>query len=121
MIEEYVISVDEIEAVEFDWGHLLWLVNQETAIDAEMTVGICVIEPGQRNGEHLHPNCEEVLFVLAGECDHTLGDEVMHLTPGTMIRCPANVPHYAINTADEPLRALVCFSAPDRETEMAEE
>jgi len=120
VIEKYVVDANAVEPVEFDWGHLLWLVDQDNADDAEMTVGICVIEPGGRNFEHLHPNCEEILFVLEGECDHTLGDEVVRLTPGMMIRCPADLPHYAVNTGDTPMRALVCFSAPDRRTEGVE-
>jgi len=120
VIEQYVVDAATTEAAQFEWGHLLWLVSQENTDDAEMTVGICVIEPGERNMEHLHPNCEEILFVLEGECDHTLGDEVAHLTPGMMIRCPAHLPHHAVNTGDTPLRALVCFSAPDRETEGVE-
>ncbi len=120
MIEKYVADEAAVEPVEFDWGRLRWLVNQETADDAEMTVGVCIIEPGERNPEHLHPNCEEILFVIEGECDHTLGDEVVHLTPGMMIRCPGDLPHFAVNTGDAPMRALVCFSTPDRRTEQVD-
>jgi mannose-6-phosphate isomerase-like protein (cupin superfamily) len=98
-------------------GRLIWLVNQERAADAEMTVGICEIEPGASNPEHFQSNCEEVLFVLEGECEHTLGDELMRLTPGMMIRCPTHLPHHTVNTGSVPLRALICYSAPDRRTE----
>jgi quercetin dioxygenase-like cupin family protein len=120
VIQDYVVSDADVEAVESDWGWLTWLVSHETSDDAEMTVGVCTIKPGKRNPEHFHPNCEEILFVIEGECDHTLGQEVTHLTRGMMIRCPARVPHYAINVGGRPLRALVCFSAPDRQTEIVE-
>lgn len=116
VIEKYVVDSSRVEAMTFEWGALQWLVNQESAEDAEMTIGVCTIAPGERNSEHFHPNCEEVLFVLEGECDHTLGDEIVHLTPGMMIRCPADMRHYMVNNGDEPMKALVIFSVPDRET-----
>jgi len=116
VIKSYIADAATAEPLEFDRGRLQWLVGGETHPEAEMTVGVCTIEPGGRNTEHFHPNCEEILFVLEDECDHTLGDEVVHLTPRMMIRCPADLPHYAVNTGDVPMRALVCFSAPDRET-----
>jgi len=120
VIERYVNDAAAVQPLEFEWGRLLWLVNDQIAADAELTVGICIIEPGQRNGEHLHPNCEEALYVLEGECDHWLGDEVAHLTAGMMIRCPAHLSHYAVNTGDVPMKALVCFNRADRKTEQVE-
>lgn len=121
MIQRYVVDPGSVTPVVFPWGKLFWLLNSHMAEDAELTVGICVIDPGNRNGEHLHPNCEEVLFVLEGECDHWLGEERIHLTPGMMIRCPAHMPHCAVNTGDVPFRAFVCFSRPDRHTVLLDE
>ncbi|MGO4111653.1 cupin domain-containing protein [Paenibacillus sp. YAF4_2] len=74
------------------------------------------IEAGQANGRHFHPNCEELIFVLSGECDHSLGDEMFHLEPGMMLRIPRGVPHHAKVTSWEPCRMIIAYSAPDRHT-----
>ena len=34
--------------------------------------------------------------MLSGECDHKLGDEVIPLRPGMMLRIPRNVKHNAV-------------------------
>lgn len=98
------------------WGELNWLVNGELAPGAELTFGIVTINPGDANPLHLHPNCEEVLYVLSGACDHVLGDETVRLGPGDVIRIQRSTPHQARATGTGPLVAAIAFSSPDRET-----
>jgi len=117
VIERYVADIAGMELTQTDWGSIGWLVNGDLADDASMSVGVMTLGAGQRAGEHLHTNSEEIFIVFEGECDHTLGDEVVHLTPGMMIRCPVDVPHYAMNTGRVPMRALVIFPVPDRHTQ----
>jgi quercetin dioxygenase-like cupin family protein len=57
-----------------------------------------------------------LLFVLSGECDHSLDSAVHHLEAGSMIRIPAGVKHDARNNGWEPVRMLICYSSPDRQT-----
>lgn len=99
------------------WGNLRWLVGAEQMPGAEQTLGVVEIFPGKRNDLHSHPNCEELLYVVSGECDHLLGEEMVHLTPGSVIRIPRGVKHWALCTSAEPLRAVIAFSAPDRRTD----
>jgi len=105
---------------QMSWGHLCWLVGAVQMPGAEQTLGVVTISPGKRNPLHAHPNCEELLYVISGECDHKLGEAVFHLTPGTVIRIPRGVPHWAQCSSAEPLVAVVSFSAPDRRTEALE-
>lgn len=86
----------------------------------EQTLGVVTIYPGKRNALHAHPNCEELLYVLSGECDHKLGDEMFHLTPGSVICIPRGVPHWARCTSTEALVAVISFSSPDRQTDTLE-
>ena len=115
-----VRNVADDEGVTTNWGHLSWLVGAEEMPGAEQTLGVVTIQPNQRNPLHLHPNCEELLYVVSGECDHKLGDEMYHLTPGSVIRIPRQVPHWAMCTSNEPLVAVISFSAPDRQAENLE-
>ena len=98
------------------WGELHWLVSNALVPGATQTLGIVRINPGQGNPLHLHPNCEELLYVLEGTCIHQLGDDETSLGPGDVIVIPAGVPHRARCTSDGPLRAVISFSSGERET-----
>lgn len=111
-----VTRLSETSAEEFPWGTLNWLMGQAIDPDAKQTFGMAVIQPGQQNPPHYHPNCEEILYVVSGTCEHTYGDDSYQLKPGDSIRVPAGVIHHAINNGDAPLRAIISFSSGDRQT-----
>ena len=46
-----------------------------------------------------HPNCEEVLYLLAGRVEHTLGDQSFTLETGDTLAIPAGVFHNGISLA----------------------
>lgn len=119
--DSVVSSVADRELTKTSWGEISWLVGVRQMPGAEQTLGVVTIMQGQRNPLHSHPNCEELLYVMSGECDHKLGDELYHLTPGSVIRIPRGVPHWAKCTSAEPLRTVVSFSDPDRRTDNLEE
>lgn len=103
-----------------NWGHLSWLVNGQAVPGTEQTLGVVTIYPGKRNPLHAHPNCEELLYVISGECEHALGEQRARLTPGMAICIPRGVPHWARCISAESLIVLVSFSSPDRQTEHLE-
>lgn len=43
----------------------------------------------------MQPNCEELLFVMDGEADHKLGDEMFYIKAADVIRIPRGIPHRA--------------------------
>jgi quercetin dioxygenase-like cupin family protein len=114
-------NISEENTEHTSWGHLSWLVGAAQMPGAEQTLGVVTINPGKRNPLHSHPNCEELLYVVSGVCDHKLGDELFHMTPGSVICIPRGVPHWARCTSSEPLVAVVSFSAPDRRTDTLED
>jgi quercetin dioxygenase-like cupin family protein len=107
---------EQKHVLDMEWGKIQWLCGQEIDADCEMTFGMVYINAGTENPRHSHPNCEEYIFVLSGECDHTLGDEVYRLKPGMMLRIPRGVSHNAAVTSWEPCRMIIVYSAPDRQT-----
>lgn len=119
--EHVVRRVSDTEPVSVSWGQLVWLIGEKETPGAEQTFGVVTIEPGKRNPLHIHPNCEELLYVMQGEADHKLGDEIYHLSAGDVIRIPQGVPHWAQAKGDSPLRAVISFSAADRRTENLED
>ena len=49
-----------------DFGSVQWAVRAGDPEGAEQTAGLAVFEAGKGNVEHVHPNCEEIVFVLDG-------------------------------------------------------
>ncbi len=114
MRDDVVIRRDRGELNKTSWGQLLWKISDEAMPGAESTFGTCTIQPGLRNPLHSHPDCEEILYVVSGECDHKLGDDIFSLRPGDAIRIPKGVRHWAKCTGDTPLFALIFFSTGQR-------
>ncbi len=113
--ERIVIDSEEVAVENFPWGEIRWLWNSKINQNAQQTFGVVRINPGEKNMAHIHSNCEEVLYVTSGECEHGLGDKVYHLKKGMLISIPAGADHYAVNTGDEPFEAVICYSSPERQ------
>ncbi len=114
------INVEDIPPEKFSWGEIRWIWSGKVNLNAEQTLGQVIIYSGKKNTFHSHPNCEEVMYILEGECDHWVGEDVYHLKPGMTIVLPREIEHYAVVTSKEPLKALIFYSTPSRETNVIE-
>jgi mannose-6-phosphate isomerase-like protein (cupin superfamily) len=115
-IASLVTTASSLPSETFPWGTLQWLCNAHLQPGAAQTVGICHIHAGQRNPVHYHPNCEEVLYLLAGSGDHSLDGQIVPLKAGAVVRIPAGVRHNLANTGQETILCLIAFSSGQRET-----
>src|ERR687891_1481757 len=68
------------------------------------------IEPGHRLGTHTD-SAEEILLVLEGTAEVSLGDEQGQISAGEMAVVPAMVPHGLRNVGDETARLVGFFSS----------
>ena len=102
------------ERHEAEWGRLTWFASGALGNSAAQTVGECRIRPGQGNPRHLHPDCEEVLVVLAGRIRHTAADGEAELGPGDTVSIPPGIAHRAVNIGSEDAVLLICFSSANR-------
>lgn len=68
------------------------------------------LEPGCRLGEHTD-SAEEILLVMQGTGEATVGGERGGLSAGEMAVVPAMVPHALANTGEETLRVVGFFSS----------
>jgi quercetin dioxygenase-like cupin family protein len=66
------------------------------------------LEAGQGTQRHYHHETEEIYFVLAGELQVRLGDEVEVLCPYDAVRIPAETVRAVRNDGDEEARFLMC-------------
>ena len=68
------------------------------------------LEPGHRLGTHTD-SAEEVLLILQGEAETTVGDESARVSAGDLALVPAMVPHALRNVGDETVRVVGFFSS----------
>jgi len=73
------------------------------------------IPAGFATGRHVHRVQEETFYMLEGECEWHVGDEVVRATPGTFLFIPPGVPHNITNTSKKPARVLMTVSPPGHE------
>ena len=96
-----------------DWGSLCWMANKKLT-SSNLTLGRVTIKKGQSNPRHAHPNCEEILYLLKGRLDHSLGDKSHIMEAGDSIAVPAGVFHHGINVGEEDADMIVAYSSGDR-------
>ena len=68
------------------------------------------IEPGHRLATHTD-SAEEILLILEGEAEATVGDERGRVSAGEIAVLPAMVPHGFRNIGDETVRVVGFFSS----------
>src|ERR671912_2199250 len=68
------------------------------------------VEPGCRLGTHTD-SAEEILLILEGEAEASVGDEQGRVSAGEMAVVPAMVPHALRNVGDETVRVVGFFSS----------
>ncbi|MCC7491892.1 MAG: cupin domain-containing protein [Fimbriimonadaceae bacterium] len=111
-----VVRAAEVPGDTPPWGRLQWMAGAAVNGCETLTVGAVSIKPGEANPLHLHPNCDEVLLLVAGQVDHRLGDEWIAMTAGDAIHIPCGVPHCARNSGATEARMVVSFNSGRRET-----
>ena len=68
------------------------------------------LEPGHRLGTHTD-SAEEILLILEGTAEVSLGDEQGRVSAGEIALVPAMVPHGLRNVGDETVRVVGFFSS----------
>ena len=78
------------------------------------------IPAGFATGLHVHRIQEETFYVLDGECEWHVGNEIVRARPGTFLFIPPGVPHNITNVSETPARVLMTVSPPGHEHYFAE-
>lgn len=114
-VTDKVVRGDEGRHESFDWGEIQWLDSGELTGAEGLTVGRVTVREGESNAEHYHPNCEEALYLLAGELEHTLGPDSVRLEPGDLLHVPLGERHRATSVGAGDAVAVVAYDTGDRE------
>jgi quercetin dioxygenase-like cupin family protein len=68
------------------------------------------VAPGKGVPRHTHTREDEALFVLSGELEACIGDEIFTLRAGETLIAPRNIPHQLRNSGNVPNHYLIMFS-----------
>ncbi len=60
--------------------------------------------PGEGIPPHLHPDLEELYYILSGYGNMTIGEEKQEVSRGDVVYIPQHALHALENTAEVPLR-----------------
>jgi quercetin dioxygenase-like cupin family protein len=107
---KHLSNATDREATVLSWGVAKWLVTAEHDRSA-MSLGEVVVLPGKSHEWHVHDDSDEVVYVLAGSGQFTVGEgNRLTIGPGDAIHIPAGVGHDSHNTGWTPLHLLVMYS-----------
>ena len=111
-----ILMEDEIEFEKVAWGLTKELVNPQTVGAKTVKVKITEWLPGHIHKQHVHPDQEEVIFVLSGKGMAETEAERREIGPGAVVFIGAVESHTTWNLSDtESLRAIVIKAPPEDE------
>ena len=95
--------------VEETWGTLCWLASREIGNAEGITIGRVVIKKGRSNPRHSHCNSEEVLYLLRGRLEHTVGRKALIMEPGDTLVVAPGIAHNATSIGEEDADMIVAY------------
>lgn len=119
-VKTTVVQASQADKKPFDWGWTAWSISGDAGNSQSMMFGKVVIKAHLANGSHRHVNCDEILYLIAGQLEHYADDiEPVAMEPGDVIFIPAGVAHHARCTSDADAEMIVVYSSPKRQIESA--
>jgi quercetin dioxygenase-like cupin family protein len=97
-----------------DWSKIAWQnvregVERKAFSGANATLALHRLQPGHEPRPHRHP-FEQIVYILQGQVDFHVGDEIIRLGPGGLLTVPPDVMHHAEVIGDEPVLNLDVFT-----------
>jgi mannose-6-phosphate isomerase-like protein (cupin superfamily) len=104
---------------EFPWGAIEWLAGADVGNSAELGLARLRVQPGRSGETHVHRNCEESIYVLAGEVECAIGDRRLRMSPGACAVVPRGAVHTIRCVGATPAELLLGYSSAAREYALA--
>ncbi|MGA2660709.1 MAG: cupin domain-containing protein [Verrucomicrobiota bacterium] len=101
----------EVETLKFDWGRIRMLSSPDITGAKNFSFGVVESLPGTGHESHNHPEAEEIIYLVSGECELMLDRQPpIRIQPGACIHIPAGVYHYTANVGRRPMITLIVYS-----------
>ncbi|ALV33799.1 cupin domain-containing protein [Streptomyces sp. NPDC001102] len=101
-----IVALSEIEPNTRRGGDLRALLTPATVGSTSGFMGVAIVQPGDRIGEHYHPYSEEFVYVLCGQLEVDLDGEAHPLQPEQGLMIPAHMRHRFRNVGNVEARLV---------------
>ncbi|MFJ4280601.1 cupin domain-containing protein [Streptomyces massasporeus] len=88
-----IVSLSDVEPNRRRGGDLRAMLTPAAVGATSGFMGVALIEPGDRIGEHYHPYSEEFVYVVCGQLEVDLNGEPHPLQPEQGLLIPVNMRH----------------------------
>ncbi|MFI9788872.1 cupin domain-containing protein [Kitasatospora sp. NPDC051984] len=88
-----VVHVDDAPPNRKRGGDLRAMLTPTACGATSGFMGVAIVEPGERIGEHYHPYSEEFVFVMSGELEVDLDGKTQPLRPDQGLMIPIGMKH----------------------------
>lgn len=103
------MSIHSINWDEMEWKVIRPGVEQKAFSGEGATVALHKLQPDHEPMPHRHVH-EQIAYIVSGQVDFHVGDEVVRLGPGGMVVIPPNVMHHAVVVGEEEVINLDVFT-----------
>ncbi|QJS14586.1 cupin domain-containing protein [Streptomyces argyrophyllae] len=100
------MDLSEIEPNTRRGGDLRAMLTPATVGSTSGFMGVAIVQPGDRIGEHYHPYSEEFVYVLCGQLEVDLDGEPHPLRPEQGLMIPMNMRHRFRNVGNVEARIV---------------
>lgn len=107
----------ETRLQESPWGTMHWLVDDALIEGAGLSVARMTLMEGACAERHGHPNCNEVIHLIQGSVEQSVGDERFVMQAGDTVFIARGSPHQSRNVGRGDAIMIVSYSAGDRNYE----
>ncbi|MGW2554037.1 cupin domain-containing protein [Streptomyces sp. NPDC001635] len=101
-----IVDLSETEHNRRRGGDLRAMLTPATVGSTSGFMGVAIVQPGDRIGEHYHPYSEEFVYVICGKLEVDLDGEPYPLRPEQGLMIPAFMRHRFRNVGDEEARLV---------------
>ncbi|MFF2043535.1 cupin domain-containing protein [Kitasatospora sp. NPDC058170] len=101
-----IVNVDEAPENRRRGGDLRAMLTPATCGATSGFMGLAIVRPGERIGEHYHPYSEEFVFVVCGDLEVDLDGVAHPLKPNQGLMIPLNMRHRFRNVGDTEARMV---------------
>jgi putative monooxygenase len=100
------VDLSEVEPNRRRGGDLRAMLTPATVGSTSGFMGVAIVEPGERIGEHYHPYSEEFVYVVSGELEVDLDGTTHPLRPDQGLMIPVDVRHRFRNVGSTEARMV---------------
>jgi quercetin dioxygenase-like cupin family protein len=103
------VKLQNINWDELPWEHVREGVARKAFSGEGATLSLNRLDPGHEPRPHDHPH-EQIVYILQGQIDFHIGDELVRLGPGGVLVIPPNALHWGIVRGSEQVLNLDVFT-----------